>query len=136
MSELNPREPIMYTAWNMLRKKITNGCCLQNKKGQGRNKTDHAHSSGNKGDFHFHLCKHEGYQAILSNSCSIYTALEEKVVPYSWSGFYPLPSKDTTSTPLFESDSSAHAQIQSPKHCISGDKFYSQSATNEPKEFL
>ena len=89
-----------------------------------------------KGTFIFISVNMRGTKQYLSNSCSIYTALEEKVVPYSGSGFYPLPSKDTTSTPLFESDFSAHAQIQSPKHCISGDKFYSQSATNEPKEFL
>ena len=59
------REPINVYRIEHVGKKITNGCYLRNKKGQGRNKTDHAHSSGNKGDFHFHLCKHEGYQAIL-----------------------------------------------------------------------
>ena len=28
-------------------------------KGQGKNEMGHANSSGNKGDFHFHICKHE-----------------------------------------------------------------------------
>lgn len=53
MSELNPREPIMYTAWNMLRKKLQMDVVYRTKRVQGRNKTDHAHSSGNKGTFIF-----------------------------------------------------------------------------------
>ena len=109
MSELNPRESQLCiphrTCWG--KKKIANGCYLQNKKGQGRNKTDHAHSSGNKGDFHFHLCKHEGWQAILSNSCFIYTALEEKVVSGLVSTLFH--QKTQRQALFFKSDFSAHA---------------------------
>ena len=46
-----------------------------------------------KGTFIFISVNMRGTKQYLSNSCSIYTALEEKVVPYSWSGFYPLPSE-------------------------------------------
>lgn len=118
----------MYTRMEHVEKKNYKWMLFTEQKGSGRNKTDHAHSSGNKGDFIFHLCKHEGYQAILSNSCSIYTALEEKVVPYSWSGFYPLPSKTQLQPTLFEKVTSVLISVES-KHSISGGKFSSQSAT-------